>query len=223
MVALTDWLDEVLELAPGVTTDVAKRALRLSGQEFFRDALVWAQWLGPYDAAPSTVVDLNTKVPTDTVVGYVLDAKFVGSNGKYYRIYPRNLERVPEEQPVQYPSYYITTEPHLLELKPDLRAAMPASLEVRVALVPQTEDVALPSHSYTTFHDPVLSGALYRLFSSNDKPYSSGELSKYHYRIFRSGIGRFRDEARRRFNLSDSQVKFPPGWNAPGLYTGTGW
>ena len=218
-VLLTDWLDEVLEQAGGCTTSVATRALKLAGREFFRDSLAWQQWLGPVDVAPNTYVDFNTSAPTGSKIALCLFGKFKADNGEEYPLPPISWERIPKDT-ADSPQAFVTDGPNLVQVVPDVLTAKTAVLSIRAAFFPVDETTNLPDYAYDRFHETILAGALFRLYSSNDKPYTNATLAGMTYKLFKQGIGRFRDEAMRRYSRGDRLISFPGGWNAPSLHQG---
>ena len=219
-VTLADWLDEVLEQAPGCVTEVAKRALKLTGREFFRDSLAWQRWLGPVDAVPDTFTDFNAQAPAGAHVGYPLIGKFKTATSEIV-LRPLNWERIPKESADE-PRFFITDGPNKARVVPDVKNTKTAVFSVLYSIVPDDTSTSLPDYSYDLFHEAILTGTLARLFLSNDKAYSEKVLGKVNMQLFHRYIGRFRDEARRKYNLSDTSIQFPRGWDSSYRYTGVG-
>lgn len=59
------------------------------------------------------------------------------------------------------------------------------------------------------WYEHILDGALSRLMSQQDKPYTNPQLGAYHTKRFRNGIAEARDSAMKQFNNSESGWVFP--------------
>ena len=225
MATLQNWLDEVLEQADGCPQEVALRALERAGREFFRDSTAWIDWITGLDVTPNTSIDLNSGAPTGTQVAYAFFATLLDSGGKRYVLRPMNGYPIPAPDPVDYPTNFVLDGYSTLTVVPDVKSAKTGELDVLCALMPLDRNTVLPDQSFDHYHEAILSGALGKLMSTTDRPYTNLELAKFHLNRFRVLIARFRDEARKRYGIVDQMVAFPVrGWAKPyGTRRFSGW
>jgi hypothetical protein len=128
-------------------------------------------------------VSYSLNPPQDTQVARVLNV-WENSNEKV----PQNLRRRPDKSPSW--RYYFKLETRELVL-PGMADSEPADLVVEYALVPEVLN-ALPDGLVDEFEDTFIDGALQRMLTHGNRPYSNQGLGMYHARRYRNSLARIR-------------------------------
>ncbi len=167
--------------APNITLE---RLVRESAREFFRKSRTWRLNFVGSVTATNAAYDLN--LPTDTLAYAILYAKLRTANVKL--TYLRDADNAYE-----YPDDLITPKtPEYIKLLDDntFQIYPPPQkddvIEMKVVLCTTRVAAEVDDEIYEEFEDPIISGALARLFEMPNETWSDLKLAKWHKAKFES-------------------------------------
>lgn len=186
--------------APGASDIAIENALRDAAIEFCVESLVWTAWSDPSPVL-ANINEYDIDVPRDADVtrvlmvqieGHTIDPVPFDSMDSLYNNWRAIKGR---------PNLYTQDDPTVLRLVPTPSERMPAALTYRCAFQPTATAQTLPDILFRRYREAVAAGALYRLLSTPDKPYTNPELAAMHYTRFQdamtdAGIDQFKNFGR---------------------------
>lgn len=221
-VSLEEWADELTSHVNGATVPAMKGALRATFREFCIHSGAWMRQLPPMDLVDGQF-RYKIEQPPDARVLYIRaigynDSELGASDARGW-----NAILFPSTTPwaqMARRGYIGGGRPQSFvaslevggefDLFPAPGQDLALALRPIVSLGPIADRADTLPESIHRFHfDVILDGALGRLMSQQEKPYTSLRLASYHLKRFRSGMSRSRDMASRHFSTAESQFMFP--------------
>lgn len=206
------WMTTLMSRCRSADEGVLLLELENAMREFFESSMAWQDELGPYTISAGTDLELD-KISSLTEDGlsvvYVREVRV----GDYYAIEipkdPGMVDTISDAEPIL---YYYCPVPNVIHFEPPNAVDVLGITYVRAALRPKTCNSIIPDFVGTHLFEPILDGTLGRLFGYTDVPFSNEAKSQYHLRRFRNGIGKWRDQAERKFTKADRTWLYPRGW-----------
>jgi len=206
-VKLETWLDELATHAPGASIPAMEQALQSALKDFLLRSGAFAKEI------PGVL--LRKDRPT-----YTLSKQPEGPIIFLYELFykGRTLSFVPAEnwlrlqpnagEPTHFRRY--VDEPLRFTVWPTPSADLPERVIPYVAFGYGIKcQEYLPDLFSTHWYEYILSGAIFKLCSQQNKPYSDATLAQVHAKLFRAGIATARDQARKQFTRSETPFVFP--------------
>lgn len=111
------------------------------------------------------------------------------------------------------------TELDVIQLLTTPRVHEAGALEVISILRLREGSDRFPQHILTRYHDQIVAGALFHLYSQPKKPYTDDTMALIHSRQFNRGISMAKTESNREWSRRDSPWRYPETF-AKGFYRG---
>lgn len=205
-VSLDAWTDEVLVNAPGASQEAVQFAVERAVAEFLRRSGAW------FEELPSFALRVNK-------VDYYLDTGGLGPILFVHQLTYNGVPLKPYTSSMNTPSGTAIApqgwrgylkEPAKVTIYPTMSATPEHEVVpfVSVGYSPECRE-RLPDIFMSHWYDTVLSGAVSRLLSQQNKPYTDATLALFHGKRFSAGIATARDMGRRQFMSVDESFTFP--------------
>jgi hypothetical protein len=215
------WFSSLASKLNGADDSVIVLELGNSMREFFEHSLAWQVELGGYDLPTANDLNLNEKpdggtglYPDDLYarIVYIMEVRV----GDVFATPTTYDQTVRFSSPSTGRFCYICPTPSEITFYPTPAEAQTGTVFARAALTPQGCDNELPDFIATHYFEPILDGALGRLYMYPKHPWSNSTLGTYHLRRFRNEMAKARDIASRRFTRSDPQFSAgsTAAWNS---------
>lgn len=203
---LDPWKNTILARLPHVLDSVVEVELENTLAEFSKETLVWQETIGPETLlANANTIYLNP-YEDDKIILFVEDVYYkdqpltkASSLGKYYNKTTGSL-----------PDRFFSPSPSVVRLIPTPTTAPAEGFYFKAFFMPRDASVYLPDFFFNVYFEPILDGALARLFSHTAKPYSNTQMAMFHARRFRAGITSAKIVAK-----SGNVVGGEPSWGFP--------
>lgn len=203
--SITTWKDLMLPRLPGALSNVVEGEITQTVYNFCRESTAWRDMIYAVD------IDINDR-EVELTYGDGTEANVSG----VLRVYYSNKQlsqysHAPWETSSSAPMGFTSKpdDPSVIVLSTIPSTAITGALDAYVYLEPVNPTDALPSVILNEFWEIVFDGALGRMYSHPEKPYTNPTLAQYHLRRYRNGTRRARDQANRGFTGNAQNWVFP--------------
>lgn len=205
---LEQWIKPLQLRLTGAPYPLIKAELQATVADFYQRTLAWRDTVGPFTVnADDEFVYLN---PIDNYANVIhtIEAYIQKSDNDKRGL--GVLTRPPYLRTPAEPDSFFCAEPYTLQLSPRPLSSLGAVLYVYAALTPIKNADRLPQIAVSHHFEAILAGAISRLASIPNKPWTDGQLAEMKRREYRRGIVEARDAANRGYSASaDTPFRFP--------------
>ena len=207
----TDLYDEILVQVPGAGLSVVKQVVNATLREFFVQSGAWLKQEPPLNIkAGKTDYYLDPQADGDVLY---IDAIAVplGEGFKFLKAQTEMGAKMTVTTPTSSPTAWhgYVDQPGKFTLSPAVNQDITRGLYPFVCLTLPDNRTTVPAWMLRYWKDYWLDGAIGKLMSMPDKPYTNLVTSQYYMRRFRNGMAQARQMARRQFTSADTPFQFP--------------
>jgi hypothetical protein len=186
-VPYTNLYDEVLPDVPGVPQNVALNAIRNAVIEFCDRSGIWIVDIDPVSVTANNSVYPFVS-PTDTVVSSIIAIWF-----NLLRMHPTTELELADayinwKTRTGLPVRYLQENTEELIIFPMPAVDQTNALTIKVALKPTRKSTGVEGWIIEKYQEGLAHGAKAKLFAMQKKPWTSAELSAYHFQMFEIAI-----------------------------------
>ena len=203
-------LPELLQYAPSVPEIIATNAVRNACVEFGMTTRYFQQDMTPMDITVGnssyTIADPSSDLMfVDVMEAWANNALLIGkAQEELARIYRYQDWRTVQGAPV-----YMTKEVrNVLILVPQPTVLYPAGLTARIAVAPSRTSVNVDAEFYNLFLEIVVNGALGRLYSTPDQPYSNPQMAMAKTAMFRHQMTEVQIAVNRGLSRTPTRIEY---------------
>lgn len=172
---LIDLVQRMFSRAKGLPEAEAVDALRNACIEFCQKTYVLT-------TGAQVVVD-GTEVPVVDLTVAVVDVVEAEVGGKNVLVTHLNDPRADDISAGDDPDYDYAlrfAEPNNMELTPPATTDAPVTLDLLIVVAPGPDATEIDDFLWQRYHEPLLSGALYRVLAEPGRPWSNPEAAVFH-------------------------------------------
>lgn len=200
------WKKPILARLAGVTESLVTCELNAAVREFYIRSQAWREQIGPFNVYQDTdLVWLNPVDPYSNVLQ--VRGAWLQIDNVTYPLEP-NTTRVTTPQTGQ-PMKFSTPDPYVLRLWPTPDKSYLEQLWIDTSLVPLPDATRLPNIASSHHFEPILEGALSRLYAIPNKPWTDPALAMVYLQSFKRRCVQWRDHAGRGYGPADVPFRFP--------------
>ncbi len=196
----TEFLDGVMPQVPGCLVDMALIEIKHSIIDFCERSLILQN-----DADPVSIVANSADYDIDVPTGY-RSVKIMHAYYKDAEITPVAPDNVRKSGPGS-PAGFNQPTPEEFRLYPTPDKTEANAITMRVALKPSRAKDDIDEFIFEDYYEGIVSGALHRLMSDVDKPYTNPNAALMHKVIYETAVNTARQRANRGYVRSSLQVK----------------
>lgn len=199
MTAYTAWLDETMPDLPGALQAMVINAIRNSAIEFCEKTDIYIYQHPAIDAVLNTPTYAFVP-PASTLVAKVLQVFYNGLE---------LIPKTPDELKSIYgiwnstdwrdrtgaPRYYTQDDERNIRLVPMPDASLTGAIKLRVSLKPTRASTTIEDRIYEEYLEAIKYGALYRMKSLLNKPYSDPNGAVASFNLFNQSVDAAKDKA----------------------------
>lgn len=201
------WMKPLLARLAGATESTVRCELNAAIREFYLQSGAWREQVGPFNVyAGQDLVWLN---PVDAYsnVNSIRSVWLEEATAGRTILKPQN-GRDTDTEPGK-PTHYSTPDPYVLRLWRVPEASLGAVLWVDATMAPLPDATRLPNIAASHHFEPILEGALSRLYLIPNKPWTNPVIGMRYSQTFRRRCIEWRAVANQGYGRAD------PGWQFP--------